>query len=285
MAAARAIGSLVYEAEGILEDPFAPAFLGPRFSALHRVLRLAPARVRLGVASLYDRILPGSVGWVLTRHRYFDDAVDDAVKGGAKQVVIVGAGYDSRALRQKGLAAVRVFEVDHPDTQARKMALVRRALGRLPTNVEYVSLNATRGDLARLPEHGFDVRQPSVFVLEGFLWYMPPDVARAILRAIVAVVAPGSLVIFDYILPSVVQGTCTLEGARRHARYCARRGEPILSGIEPDELAGQLGEVGLRLLEDVGHEALTARYTRGSRREIKVYPFLRIAKAVVPVRS
>jgi hypothetical protein len=50
---------------------------------------------------------------------------------------------------------------------------------------------------------------------------MPPDVARAILRTIVAVAAPGGLVLFDYILPSVVDGTCRLVGARRHARYCA----------------------------------------------------------------
>jgi O-methyltransferase involved in polyketide biosynthesis len=124
-----------------------------------------------------------------------------------------------------------------------------------------------------------------VFVLEGFLWYMPPEVARGILAAIVEIAAPGTLVIFDYILPSVVDGRCTLEGARQHRRYCARRNEPILSGIEPQELAGYLADGGLRLVDDVGGGDLKARYTRDARRAIKVYPFLRIARAVVPERS
>src|SRR5262249_61074807 len=119
-AAARARGSPVYRQEAILDDPYAERFLGARYAALYRMIRrvgLAP--LDLGLASLYDRILPGSVGWVLTRHRYFDDAVAEAARGGAEQVVLVGAGYDSRAFRQKEISAIRLIEVDHPDTQAR----------------------------------------------------------------------------------------------------------------------------------------------------------------------
>jgi O-methyltransferase involved in polyketide biosynthesis len=78
--------------------------------------------------------------------------------------VLVGAGYDSRAFRQKALR--------------------------------------------RLPDLGFDRQLRSLFLLEGFLWYMPPDVASAILRALVAISANGSQVIFDYILPAVVDGSC-----------------------------------------------------------------------------
>jgi O-methyltransferase involved in polyketide biosynthesis len=114
---------------------------------------------------------------------------------------------------------------------------------------------------------------------------MPPEVARAILAAIVEIAAPGSQVIFDHILPSVVDGRCTLEGAREHRRYCERRNEPILWGIAPESLAGYLAESGLRLVDDVGHDELRARYTRDARRAIKVYPFLRIARAEVRERS
>jgi methyltransferase (TIGR00027 family) len=282
MAAARAFGSHIYRAEAILDDPLAEHFLGARFRVLYRLMqRFGTDRINLGVASLYDRVLPGAIGWVLTRHRYFDDAIDEAVRGGASQVVFVGAGYDSRAFRQQALSGVRVLEIDHPDTQARKKKIVQRLFGALPAHVRYVSLNATRGDLRQLAEHGFDRRARAVFVLEGFLWYMPPDVARAILGAIAAIAAPGSRVIFDYILPAVVDGTCTLEGARRHRSYCARRGEPILSGIDPDHLEAYLGDLGLRLVDDLGSDALGARYTRSGRRDVKIYPFLRIASAEV----
>jgi methyltransferase (TIGR00027 family) len=286
MAAARAFGSHIYRSEMILDDPYAERFLGRAWSALYQLIRRVDiARLNLGLAALYDRILPGSLGYVLVRHRYFDDAIDEAVRAGAKQVVFVGAGYDSRAFRQRALSGVKVIEADHPDTQARKKAIVQQLFGELPKHVGYVSLNATRGDLRQLPEHGFDRRERAVFVIEGFLWYMPPEVAREIMGAIVEIAAPGSQVIFDYILPSVVDGSCTLEGAAAHRKYCERRGEPILFGLDPERLKGWLGESGLRLVDDVGHDALKARYTTTSRRDIKVYPFLRIARAEVDRRS
>lgn len=284
MAAARAFGSIIYRDEHILEDPYARYFLGPRFKALYRLIRCSgTGRISHGLAALYDRMLPGALGWVLTRHRYFDDAIEQAVQGGARQLVLVGAGYDSRAFRQRALAQVKIFEIDHPDTQARKKQILQEELGELPGNISYIALNATRGDLRQLPAHGFDRTVKAVFAVEGFLWYMPPDVARAILGAIAEIAAPGSLVIFDHILPSVVDGTCPLEGARAHRAYCERRGEPILFGVEPDQLAGYLRPIGLRLIEDVGSSDLVSRYANGSRRPLKVYPFLRIARTeIVP---
>jgi methyltransferase (TIGR00027 family) len=285
MAAARAIGSHVYGDMGILSDPFAEHFLGPRSRVLYRLVRrFGVPSLNRALASAHDRILPGSVGWVLTRHRYFDDAIEDAARHGAAQFVLIGAGYDSRAFRQKALSKLRVFEVDHPDTQARKKRIVQQVFGDLPRNVVYVSLDATQGDLRKLLEYGFDRRVKAVFVLEGFLWYMPAEVARAILAAIVEIAAPGSQVIFDFILPSVVDGSCALEGAPEHRRYCERRGEPILFGIAPEQLEKFLHESGLRLIDDVAQDTLKRRYTAGSGRDIKVYPFLRIARAEVNPR-
>jgi methyltransferase (TIGR00027 family) len=174
-----------------------------------------------------------------------------------------------------------VCEVDHPDTQARKKRIVQQVFGDLPANVVYVSLDATQGDLRELPEHGFDRRVRAFFVLEGFLWYMPAEVARAILLAIVEIAAPGSQVIFDFILPYVVDGSCLLERAPEHRRYCEWRGEPILFGIEPKQLVTFLRDSGLGLVDEVGHDTLKRRYTAGGGRDIKVYPFLRIARAEV----
>jgi methyltransferase (TIGR00027 family) len=195
--------------------------------------------------------------------------------------VFVGAGYDSRAFRQKALAGVRIIEVDHPATQARKKRIVQDVFGELPKNVDYVSLDATRGDLRLLTQHGFDRAVKAVFVVEGVLWYLPPEVVADILRAIAEVAAPGSQVIFDHILPGVVDGSCDLEGAKKHRAYCAKRGEPILWGVEPGELASFLKPLGLKLVDDIDHATLAARYTKDSRRQIKIYPFLQIARADV----
>ena len=191
MAAARALGTVIYRPEALLDDPYAERFLGPRFAMLHRLLRWSESGSESGsgpgssgwlgrrLVRFYDRKLPGALGWVLTRHRYFDDAIDEAMQRGVRQVVFLGAGYDSRALRRPALAGARIIEVDHPDTQARKLRILQRTLGELPRHVRYVPVNATRGDLRDLAEHGFDRPTPAVFVLEGFLWYMPPDVPPA----------------------------------------------------------------------------------------------------------
>ncbi|MBK8259664.1 MAG: class I SAM-dependent methyltransferase [Polyangiaceae bacterium] len=280
MAAARAIGSVVFQKPQILNDPYARHFLGSRYAALFALVdRLGSNPITRGFAALYDRWLPGALGWVLTRHRFFDDAINDAVARGAQQMVLVGAGYDSRAFRQAALANVRIFEVDHPDTQARKRRIVQQVVGPLPNNVLLIPLNATQGDLRKLPDYGFDLSKKAIFVIEGFLWYMPPETARSILLAIREMAAPGSQVIFDYILPSVVDGTCTLEGAKAHRAYCERRGEPILFGLNPNKVEAYLQGVGLTLVEDVDSTQLRDRYVRGE--APKIYPFLRIARCTV----
>jgi methyltransferase (TIGR00027 family) len=282
MAAARAFGSHVYREEHILDDPFAQFFLNRRNKALFGLIRrIGGTALSSRMVSMYDRRVPGALGWVLTRHRFFDDIIEQSARSGVGQIVFVGAGYDSRAFRQQSLYDRRIFELDHPDTQSRKQRIVRRRLGGLPKNVDYIALNVTRGDLRELLAHGFDPRARALFVLEGFLWYVTPEVAGKLLRTIAAIAAPGSRVIFDYILPSVVDGSCELEGAQAHRAYCADRREPILSGIDPSELPRYLHEHGLRFVDDVDHQMLAKRYTRSSHRPIKIYPFLRIAVAEV----
>lgn len=285
MAAARALGSHVYRDERILDDPFAQYFLSARHRALFGLLRRVSANA-LGsrVVSLYNRRVPGALGWVLTRHRYIDDSIEAAAQSGISQMVFLGAGYDSRALRQQALINRRIFELDHPDTQHRKQRIVRRRLGGLPDNVNYIALNATHGDVRELLAHGFDPRTPALFVLEGFIWYMPEAVACNVLRTIAAIAAPGTRLVFDYILPEVVDGSSVLEGAREHRAYCAERGEPVLFGIEPAALRDFLQDHGFRLLDDVGHEVLV-RYTRRSAKPINISQFLRIATAEVSMRA
>ncbi|HWO24079.1 MAG TPA: SAM-dependent methyltransferase [Kofleriaceae bacterium] len=278
MAVLRATGEFLQENE-ILVDPYAKHFLSKRFSWLHSLVRLGLRPLNRGITSLSERLNPGTLGWVLTRHRYLDDAIHEAMRAGATQVVIVGAGYDSRAFRLPALSAARIFELDHPATQARKKEIVRRIFGDLPKHINYVSWDAQQQDLQQLPELGFDRNTRAVFVLEGFLWYMSPEDARAILRSIAQVAAPGSVVIFDYILPSVVDGSCTLEFANKLREQLAQRGEPIRSGIEPEHLASYLRENGLRLVDDVGHDQLRERYMGRGGWKIKIYEFLRIARA------
>src|SRR5215831_12904979 len=106
----------------LFHDPFASAFVGWRFRCALHLFRLP----LIGAAlpwSFLDGHWSGSRGTVAVRTRYIDDRLRDALAGGVEQVVILGAGFDSRAYRIPGIERTRVFELDHPATQAQKRAL------------------------------------------------------------------------------------------------------------------------------------------------------------------
>ncbi len=122
-------------------DRFAKHFVGPR----QRLLTGAPQSL---VRWALERAAPGSYGYIIARTRCFDEALLAETADGIQQVVILGAGYDSRALRfRRELKDVHVFEVDHPGTQMRKLAMLSRAVRDLPKDVHYVPVDFNLGSL------------------------------------------------------------------------------------------------------------------------------------------
>lgn len=275
MAAARAFGGHIYRHKRIVDDPLASEFLSPPIRRrLQSVRQFAIGPLRPAVGWFYNLQFPGALGWALARHRYIDDNISDSVSAGIRQLVLIGAGYDSRVFRLPALAQTSVLEIDHPNTQASKLRILRDLHGTLPPNVTYAGFDAATDDLATIWRNSLDTRNPTVVVLEGLLWYLPLEVGSRLLGTISSLIARGSLIIFDYILPSQVNGTCDLEGARQHRDFVSRVGEPIQSGIEPHDLPAYLRSVGLHLIDDVTAADLTQRYGR-----IKMHPFFHIARA------
>jgi methyltransferase (TIGR00027 family) len=125
------------------------------------------------------------------RTRFFDDRVLAAISAGVRQVVILGAGYDDRALRFRA-GGVRFFELDHPATQADK----GRRLRSLRTDIEHLTLAAAdfrRGDAAAvLGACGHDAGQPSLFICEGLLVYLDQSTVARLLAGLRASAAAGS---------------------------------------------------------------------------------------------
>ena len=143
----------------------------------------------------------GVYEYVTARTHIFDGFFTDALAGGFEQVVLLGAGYDSRAVRfKKKLGAVRIFEVDAPKTQQRKKACLARAGQAIPEQVSFVPLNFNTGSLARALEGaGFDSQKKSFFLWEGVTFYLRPEAVAATLDCIKIHGAPGSEVAFDFI--------------------------------------------------------------------------------------
>lgn len=222
------------------EDPYATAFLRPSLRVLAEAARVPGLRHL--ATGLYDAVAgPGPRASGIARTRFIDDVVTAAMTGDT-QCVLLGAGYDTRAHRLPALAGRRVFEVDHPATQAKK----RSVLGAGPV---YVPVDFERDDLrTSLVEHGFDPGRPSVFVWEGVTNYLT---AEAVDTTLAAVRELGGSLVFTYVDVRALREPGPFPEARRWVRAVARSGEPWTFGLLPAETRAFLADRGFALERDV----------------------------------
>jgi len=239
----RALESLRPAGERQFLDPQATRFLRPTLRLLACAARLRPLRAR--IETHIDRRWPGPRPSAIARTRVIDEFVTDALSDGCVQVVLLGAGYDTRASRLRALAGVPVYEVDHPATQARK----RKALAASPANVRYVAVDFERDRLdMALSDAGLDPKRLAAVVWEGVFSYLSVDSIDRTIRSLTATCAPGSRLLLTY----VDQAALDDEGSRELPWLQAvnRAGEPFRTGLAP-ELAGEFFHArGLTLRHD-----------------------------------
>src|SRR5262245_14090032 len=182
---------------------------------------------------------------VKTRTRYFDDVLDEQIAAGIGQVVILGAGLDTRAVRKQS-AAVQYFEIDDPAT----MELKRRcyADGRVDTGVRLIPGNyVTDGVIDLLRPNGFAFDVPTYFIWEGNVMYNPLAADKETMRQLKRHVKRFRLS-FDYLTESVIKKTTGDASLRILVESFEAMGAPWLSGI--DDIHGLAGELGLHVLEN-----------------------------------
>jgi methyltransferase (TIGR00027 family) len=199
---------------------------------------------------------------VLARTRAIDDKLCAGIRDEAVQVVILGAGYDSRAYRmQELLRRAIVFEVDRPPTQELKKVRVREVLGQAPKNVVFVPTDFTTEDLgSALPKAGYHAEQKTVFVLEGVSSYLPESGMDATLRFVAGNSAPGSTIIFDYMSERVPRGDHGDEPLKKIMARLARWGEPHIFGLPVGNARVFVERQGLLVEADLGPQDLTREY-------------------------
>ena len=239
----RALESSLPEGRRLFEDPLAGAFLGWRLALVAR-LALAPGLGRL-VPWTIDRRWPGVRSSVVARTRLIDDAIATSLGTHTEQLVILGAGFDSRAYRLPGLRGITVFEVDHPDTQATKRRALQRALPAPPEHVRFVASDFGKGDLeAALAAAGYRESARSFLLLEGVTNYLTEAAVDTTLRWC-ARAAPGSLLLFTYVHRDVLTRPGGFIGTQRLLASLAKAGERLTWGIEPERLPEFLAKRGL----------------------------------------
>jgi methyltransferase (TIGR00027 family) len=220
--------SRLAEDERICFDPYAVRFVDPE------ILRAAaehPEEAKAKSAAI-ERLLPGLGNSIRARVRYFDDYAESSVRDGIHQLVLPGAGYDTRAYRLGPVKEnARVFELDRPETQQIKVRKIAEIFGDLPAHVSYVPIDLSLENLADgLERSKFSPEEKTLFILEGLVMYIPPAAMDVLLERIRGISAAGSRVIFDYYPASVVYGTDESEIAQNIRNFCRAAGEPLLFG-------------------------------------------------------
>jgi methyltransferase (TIGR00027 family) len=218
--------------------------------------------------------------YVIARTRYIDDFLQECCANEIQQVVIMGAGFDSRAYRFDDLKEIKVFEVDHPATMAIKKEKIQKELGSLPNHVVYVPIDFLKEKLSdKLVQCGYNGNLKSLFIWEGTTPYLIPESVDETLAFVSSNSGKDSSIIFDYILKSVVDGTCDLEGAKNEFEKMNKTSEPLTFGIEKEKIESFLVDRGFQNVKDVGSEYLKELYFKDQHRNRKIKPWWRIVHA------
>lgn len=236
---------------------------------------------------------------LIVRTRFVDDRLEQAIADGATQVVIMGAGWDTRAYRfAELLRGARVFEVDQPPTQNWKRRRAEAVLGPAPANLTYLQVDFRTQTLGEvLAAAGYDSKQRTFFIWEGVTMYLPEAAVRDTLRWI-AQQAPGSSVVFDFAYSALIEFIAQMQAGWQPPTEAARVGmdrlrqikawgEPWIFGVPTDQSAEFVTELGLEHRETLGMASQEAARRYLGWTEDKPFPasirqFYAIAEAVVP---
>jgi len=277
MAIHRATEMLRPQEERVCQDPFAIHFLS------REMVAILNDRQRLNdLANENARKFPGINGAVVARTRFMDETVQKYVEEGVGQIIILGAGYDSRAYRIEGIRErVTVFEMDHPLTQQIKTKKIVDLLREMPRHVKYIPTDFIKDDLrVCLPKNGYDTSKQSLFIMEGLTFYLPVESINRILTFVTECSGPKSAIVFDYLPPSVIDGTSDTPEGKNSWLEVQCSGEPYRSGFESSNLAEFLMKRGFALKENVNAPECRDRYFHGQSRQRQITPIFWFAHAV-----
>jgi methyltransferase (TIGR00027 family) len=237
----------------LVRDPLAKGLLPLRYSAILRVAEGAPNVSRVVLRGL-ARVSNNLVRHMAFRTRAIDDVVTEDAGQGTRQLVLLGAGFDARAWRLEALGETRVFEVDHPDTQAAKRQGIggREAVAR---EVVWVPMDFTRETLGDvLARAGHDASRPTTFVWEGVTMYLSGEDIDATLAVVAARAARGSRLAVTYHDSAFAPESVMLDVLVRVA------GEPFRTRMSADEMRNRLSGHGFEVERDEGSDVWSERY-------------------------
>lgn len=278
IAIVRGIESEKPEDQRICYDPYARQFVHP---LLYKFVRFFD---RIGYSEIKG---PGVMGFLVARERHIDEYLKTCLANGLEQLVILGAGYDARAYRFEELKqGVKVFEVDHPASQATKLEKLDQIFGSRPVHVTFVPVDFNTQSLdQRLFEAGYDEGLKTLFIWQGVTQYLTPEAVDSTLECIAEHSGPGSAVIFDYMYPTLLDGTIQRGEVTNMRSKRWFSGEMMRFGIPEGTVTEFLEQRGFTQVHNADAKYLHGNYFKGENASRTVAYGYAIASAVVRPKS
>jgi methyltransferase (TIGR00027 family) len=256
----RALETRKPESERICFDPFAERFLGFGLSFV-----LNNGVILRALGKRRARTYPGLRDYIIARTRHIDDYLAACLDDGLEQLVIAGAGYDSRAYRFQGLKdRTKVFELDHPATQYRKINKLKRIPDAAADHVTHISTDFDTEDLTdKLYANGYSKEARTLFIWEGVTYYLNEESVDATLAFVANNSVGGSSIIFDYLAPGFMTGSSDPVLSKSLLKVTEKVGEKMKYAIEPRTISQFLAERGFRDANNADGQFLKRAYFKG----------------------
>lgn len=246
-------------------DPELAAACSSQKEALEAVMRIQNAAV------------------TLSRSRYTEDCLDEAVAEGIEQYVILGAGMDTFAFRKPELLdRLEVFEVDHPVTQSAKLQRINELGWKVPSGLHFVPHDFAEERMKTVLERsGHDPLKLSFFSWLGVICYLERDVVFDMLCTFSDISAPGSIIVFDYFDSDAFIPEKAGNRVRMMQEIVKIAGEPMKTGFDPSTLSDEMASVGLELIEDLSPSEIEERYFKNRKDGYHAYEHVHLARVAV----
>jgi len=204
----------------------------------------------------------GIYEYVISRTKYIDAVFRQALSDQFTQILLLGAGFDTRALRfQEEARQTRIFELDAPSTQEAKIGQYQKRHLSIPSNLVFIAIDFDKELLPdKLDMAGFHKDRRSLFILEGLLMYLEPESVHTTFQTIREYAGTASLVVFDYIQASVLRHENTLYGESGIVQSVWKAGEQWRFGIEPGEIEQFVTAYGFEVSDHKCAQELEATY-------------------------
>ncbi len=215
--------------------------------------------IRPAILQKLAAVSPGGYEYFFARTHYFDDAVEQALQDNIPQIVLLGAGYDTRAYRfQEMIHNTQLFELDSAATQHHKRSLLEAAGVTVPSQVHFLSVDFTRNDLGEvLAGAGYDRAKRTLFLWEGVTYYLPPASVDEVLAFIRQNSPVGSLLYFDYMVRNL-DGYGSKQA--RDAMQVMYTQEPLQFDLDRQQIVTFMAARGFTFVEQITSIEMEKRY-------------------------